>query len=259
MLEFDTPHGQANVHLHRVAEPRAALVLGHGAGGGVGAPDLVAATAAAHAAGVTVALVEQPYRVAGRRSPAPAAQLDTAWVAVVEQLRDDVLRGLPVYRRRPFLRRARRLPHRRRDRRRGSDLPRVPASAAGARVRTEPAARARRGDRADARRPGRGRPVRDAAAVEAAVGRRRAGQSQPPRRRARARGRAGLAFTSALTVRTYVRVETRRRSCTPTWTRSSRPSSSGTSGACAGGLSSSAVGSCSRPATRRRRSGSGPR
>ena len=97
MLEFDTPHGQANVHLHRVAEPRAALVLGHGAGGGVGAPDLVAATAAAQAAGLTVALVEQPYRVAGRRSPAPAAQLDTAWVAVVEQLRDDVLRGFPVF------------------------------------------------------------------------------------------------------------------------------------------------------------------
>ena len=72
-------------------------MLGHGAGGGVGAPDLVAATAAAQAAGLTVALVEQPYRVAGRRSPAPAAQLDTAWVAVVEQLRDDVLRGFPVF------------------------------------------------------------------------------------------------------------------------------------------------------------------
>ena len=97
MLEFDTPHGQANVHLHPVAEPRAALVLGHGAGGGVGAPDLVAATAAAQAAGLTVALVEQPYRVAGRRSPAPAAQLDTAWFAVVEQLRADVLSGLPVF------------------------------------------------------------------------------------------------------------------------------------------------------------------
>ena len=96
MLELDTPHGQARVHVHPVAEPRAALVLGHGAGGGVGAPDLVAATAAAHAADVTVALVEQPYRVAGRRSPAPAAQLDTAWVAVLEQLRDGVLSGLPV-------------------------------------------------------------------------------------------------------------------------------------------------------------------
>jgi len=64
----------------------AALVLGHGAGGGVESPDLVAAAEAAHEAGLTVALVEQPYRVAGRRSPAPANQLDAAWIAVIEQL-----------------------------------------------------------------------------------------------------------------------------------------------------------------------------
>jgi predicted alpha/beta-hydrolase family hydrolase len=38
------------------------------------------------AAGLTVALVEQPYRVAGRRSPAPAGQLDGAWTSVVGQL-----------------------------------------------------------------------------------------------------------------------------------------------------------------------------
>lgn len=63
-------------------------MLGHGAGGGVGAPDLVAATNAAQAAGVSVALVEQPYRVAGRRTSAPARQLDAAWIAVVTQLRD---------------------------------------------------------------------------------------------------------------------------------------------------------------------------
>ena len=96
MLELDTPHGTARAHLHPAAEPRAALVLGHGAGGGVTAPDLVAATTAALAADVSVALVEQPYRVAGRRSPAPATQLDTAWMAVVEQLRDGPLDGLPL-------------------------------------------------------------------------------------------------------------------------------------------------------------------
>jgi len=71
-------------------------VLGHGAGGGVEAPDLVAATKAAHSAGLSVALVEQPYRVAGRRSPAPAGQLDTAWTAVLEQLREHELGGLPL-------------------------------------------------------------------------------------------------------------------------------------------------------------------
>ena len=96
MLELDTPRGTARAHVHPAAEPRAALVLGHGAGGGVTAPDLVAATAAALAADVSVALVEQPYRVLGRRSPAPAAQLDTAWIAVVEQLRDGPLDGLPL-------------------------------------------------------------------------------------------------------------------------------------------------------------------
>jgi hypothetical protein len=48
------------------------------------------AATAASAAGLTVALVEQPYRVAGRRSPAPAAQLDAAWISVVRQLAFDV-------------------------------------------------------------------------------------------------------------------------------------------------------------------------
>ena len=93
---LDTPHGPSNVHLHQAEKPRAALVLGHGAGGGVTAQDLVAVTAAALSESVTVALVEQPYRVAGRRSPAPARQLDASWIAVVEQLRTGELGGLPV-------------------------------------------------------------------------------------------------------------------------------------------------------------------
>ena len=64
-------------------------MLGHGAGGGVTAPDLVLATKVANEERISVALVEQPYRVAGRRSPAPAKQLDAAWLAVVEALRGD--------------------------------------------------------------------------------------------------------------------------------------------------------------------------
>jgi uncharacterized protein len=95
-LAVETPHGQAKIYLHLAERPRGALVLGHGAGGGVSAPDLVAATKAAQAEGFTVALVEQPYRVAGRRSPAPAGQLDTAWANVLAQLRDDTLHGVPV-------------------------------------------------------------------------------------------------------------------------------------------------------------------
>jgi len=83
---IETPHGPARVHLHEVGEPRAVLVLGHGAGGGVESPDLKGAAAAAREAGLTVALVEQPYRVAGRRSPAPAHHLDAAWTSVIEGL-----------------------------------------------------------------------------------------------------------------------------------------------------------------------------
>jgi len=91
VLDIDTPHGPARAHLHPVDDPRGALVLGHGAGGGVGARDLVKATAVAREEGFTVALVEQPYRVAGRKSPAPAAQLDAAWRAVVAALPFDDL------------------------------------------------------------------------------------------------------------------------------------------------------------------------
>jgi predicted alpha/beta-hydrolase family hydrolase len=96
MIAVDTPHGTAHVHLHEAPEPGAALVIGHGAGGGVGAKDIVAATDAALGLGFSVALVEQPYRVAGRKSPAPPGQLDTAWLAVVEHLRANELAGLPL-------------------------------------------------------------------------------------------------------------------------------------------------------------------
>jgi hypothetical protein len=93
---LETPVGAARAHLHPVDGAAAALVLGHGAGGGVESPDLVAAKDAALGAGLSVVLVEQPYRVAGRRSPAPANQLDTAWTSVLEQLREGDLAALPV-------------------------------------------------------------------------------------------------------------------------------------------------------------------
>jgi uncharacterized protein len=86
VLDLDTPHGPARIHLERVDDPIGALVLGHGAGGGVAARDLVAAAKAAREQRFSVALVEQPYRVAGRKSPAPAPQLDAAWTSVIEQL-----------------------------------------------------------------------------------------------------------------------------------------------------------------------------
>jgi hypothetical protein len=96
MLDIATPFGLARADVRVSAGSRGAVVLGHGAGGGIGAPDLIAAAGAAQSEGIGVVLVEQPYRVAGRRSPAPARQLDGAWVAVVAQLQSDALAGLPL-------------------------------------------------------------------------------------------------------------------------------------------------------------------
>jgi predicted alpha/beta-hydrolase family hydrolase len=82
--EVETPRGPARVHLDDGA--RGLLVLGHGAGGGPEAPDLLAARDAARAASFSVARIEQPYRVAGRRVAAPTAQLDEAFLAIVAQV-----------------------------------------------------------------------------------------------------------------------------------------------------------------------------
>jgi hypothetical protein len=96
VLELPTPHGLARAHLHEAADATGAVVLGHGAGGSVTAPDLQAATRAALDCGASVALVEQPYRVAGRRSAPPAQRLDAAWTAAVGGLRAGPLAGVPL-------------------------------------------------------------------------------------------------------------------------------------------------------------------
>ncbi|EEP71531.1 hypothetical protein MCAG_01858 [Micromonospora sp. ATCC 39149] len=86
--EIGTPRGPARVDTDLPAGPATALlVLGHGAGGDVDAPDLSALRDVAVAAGLAVARVTQPYRVAGRRAPAPAGHLDEAWTAVLAELR----------------------------------------------------------------------------------------------------------------------------------------------------------------------------
>ena len=83
-MDVDTPRGPARVELTKPkGRSRCVLALGHGAGGDVSAADLVAIRDAAVQAGVTVALVTQPYRVAGKRAAAPAGQLDEAWLAVM--------------------------------------------------------------------------------------------------------------------------------------------------------------------------------
>lgn len=75
---------------------RALLVLGHGAGGGVDTADLVAVRDATQRAGLVVARVTQPYRVAGRRTPPNATVLDAAWVEAVGAARARAGAGLPL-------------------------------------------------------------------------------------------------------------------------------------------------------------------
>jgi predicted alpha/beta-hydrolase family hydrolase len=87
-LEVQTPSGPARVVLtHR--GPAGLFVIGHGAGGGIDAVDIVAVSTALADCGWTVARVVQPYRVKGRRAPEAAPRLDAAWEAVLNALRKE--------------------------------------------------------------------------------------------------------------------------------------------------------------------------
>lgn len=88
-----TDAGDARVTWHEAEKARLVLAVGHGAGGGIEARDLRAIAAALPEHGVTVALVEQPWRVAGKKvAPAPKT-LDTGWRGVWPTL---AAPGLPV-------------------------------------------------------------------------------------------------------------------------------------------------------------------
>lgn len=87
VVDVETAAGLARAHVVRPSSARGTLVLGHGAGGGIEAPDLQAVEAAAVDARWAVALVEQPWRVAGRRVAAAPPRLDDAWLSVVTTLR----------------------------------------------------------------------------------------------------------------------------------------------------------------------------
>jgi uncharacterized protein len=113
--EIETPVGMARAHLWRPPHPCGAVVLGHGAGGSSWSADLQALTSLAGSgragsdlagsdlagsglagsglagsglagSGWLVVLVEQPWRVAGRKVAAPPGQLDVAWLAVMAAL-----------------------------------------------------------------------------------------------------------------------------------------------------------------------------
>ncbi|AYN39519.1 hydrolase [Streptomyces dangxiongensis] len=89
----DTDAGPARITWHPAREARLVLAVSHGAGGGIEARDLHVLAGTLPARGVTVALVEQPWRVAGKKvAPAPKT-LDTGWRGVWPALARP---GLPV-------------------------------------------------------------------------------------------------------------------------------------------------------------------
>ena len=82
-----TPYGEGRLHVRRATRPIATLLLSHGAGRGVDAPDLLALAGALPQQGVSVMLFEQPWHVAGRKVATPPPTLDAGLVAAANALR----------------------------------------------------------------------------------------------------------------------------------------------------------------------------
>ncbi|MFD7786665.1 alpha/beta family hydrolase [Streptomyces nojiriensis] len=89
----DTTAGEARITWHRAPRPRLVLAVSHGAGGGIEARDLQALAASLPARHITVALVEQPWRVAGKKVAAAPKVLDEGWRGLWPALTEP---GLPV-------------------------------------------------------------------------------------------------------------------------------------------------------------------
>jgi predicted alpha/beta-hydrolase family hydrolase len=82
-----TPHGDARLVVRRAKRPIATLVLTHGAGGGIDAPDLVRLARTLPQQEISVTLVEMPWRVQGKKlAPRPQA-IDETYLAVVNSMR----------------------------------------------------------------------------------------------------------------------------------------------------------------------------
>jgi predicted alpha/beta-hydrolase family hydrolase len=86
-VRLGTTAGPAGVELDTAEDPPFLLVLTHGAGGGTGSADLLAARQAGLDHGAAVARVLQPYRVRGARAPGSAVRQDEAWLEVIAKLR----------------------------------------------------------------------------------------------------------------------------------------------------------------------------
>lgn len=84
---ISTPHGDGRLVMYRARRPMATLLLSHGAGGGVDAPDLVALATQLPGNDISVALFEQPWRVAGRQVAGAPATLDAGLRSAASAMR----------------------------------------------------------------------------------------------------------------------------------------------------------------------------
>lgn len=87
-ITVPTAQGNAAVRIHAPAQPgRGTVVLGHGAGGAAGSwPQDLRSVLTATQDGWTVVLVEQPWRMAGRKVATRPPTLDAAWRDIVPAL-----------------------------------------------------------------------------------------------------------------------------------------------------------------------------
>ncbi len=82
-----TPKGDARLLVRRAKRPVATLVLTHGAGGGIDAPDLVRLARTLPQQDISVTLVEMPWRKAGKKLAPPPAVIDECYIAVLDSMR----------------------------------------------------------------------------------------------------------------------------------------------------------------------------
>lgn len=97
ILEVDTPVGQGRLFVDTADDPAVALMLGHGAGGGVGAADLELLARHLPPQGVTVVRFEQPWRTAGGRVAVAPPRLDVGWRAAVSFVATQPWRGSRLF------------------------------------------------------------------------------------------------------------------------------------------------------------------
>lgn len=86
-IDVETDQGPGRAHIYTgEAAVRASVVLGHGAGGGIGAGDLLLLAARLPTLGYRVILIEQPWKVAGRKIAGRPPTLDAAWIPMLAQV-----------------------------------------------------------------------------------------------------------------------------------------------------------------------------